>query len=228
MAGECVEDRGRVLEDVVVVVAAVEVAGPRVEELERRRAGGELHIDERRGDARELGQEEGEGLGVGDHERLRLLVVLARSAFDEVARQGERGPGEADERGVGAEFGGDAPDRFGDVGNLVGFELGQGLDVGAGADRCGEHRSAAGDDLDLDAGRLEGDDDVGEEDRGVDSVTTHGLEGDLGDEFGVPAGVEHRGALAQSAVLGQGATGLPHEPDGGVIDRLSPQSRQQS
>ena len=44
---------------------------------------------------------------------------------------------------------------------------------------------------------------------------------DLGGEVGGEAGVEHAGAHAQLAVLGERAAGLPHEPHRGGIDRLS-------
>src|SRR5699024_816215 len=103
--------------DVIVVVPAGEVPGPGVEELEGRGAGFELDVDEGRGDAGEFGQESGEGLGVGGHERLRLLMVLARTALDEVAGQSERGSGEPDQRRRLAELGGDPLNRLGDVGD---------------------------------------------------------------------------------------------------------------
>ncbi len=39
---------------------------------------------------------------------------------------------------------------------------------------------------------------------------------------GVAADLEQRIALAQGAVLGHVAAGLPHEPDGRGVDRLAP------
>ena len=44
---------------------------------------------------------------------------------------------------------------------------------------------------------------------------------------GVQAGVEHRGADAQLAVLGQGAPGLAHEPDRRALGPVTAQGSDQ-
>ena len=141
-------------------------------------------------------------------------MVLRRAAFDEVAGQGEGSADEADEGLVVAEFVEDDRDAVGDFVDFV-VEDGQVVDVGAGAHRLVHDRPAAGDDFDADAGGLEGHDDVGEEDGGVDVVATDGLEGDFGQQLRHEAGVEHGDAFAGLFVFGQGAACLAHEPDGG-------------
>src|SRR5699024_10651288 len=123
-------------------------------------------------------------------------------ALDEVAGQSERGSGEPDQRRRLAELGGDPLNRLGDVGDVAGIEFGQRVDVGAAAYGLGDDRAGAGHDLDVDPGGLERDDDVGEEDGRIDSVTADRLQCDLGDEFGIAAGIEHRGARAQLSVPG--------------------------
>ncbi len=116
--------------------------------------------------------------------------------------------------GVLAELGHSEPDGFAD--RLQGFpgQLGQGGDVGRGADRLVQHGTDAGDDVHADSGQLERDDDVGEEDGGVDVVAADRLQGDLGGELGPQAGIQHGDALAHLEVFGQRTAGLAHEPDG--------------
>src|SRR5690606_18647548 len=68
----------------------------------------------------------------------------------------------------------------------------------------------------------EGHDDVAEEDGRVDAVPAHRLEGDLGDEVGGPARLQHRHTLPDLPVLRQRAAGLAHEPHRGERHRLLP------
>ncbi len=85
-------------------------------------------------------------------------------------------------------------------------------DVVGGADGVRDARPSR-DDVEVDR-RLERDDDVGEEDGGVDLVPPHRLHRDLADQFGVEARFEHADAGPDLPVLGQGAAGLAHEPHG--------------
>ena len=66
-------------------------------------------------------------------------------------------------------------------------------------------------------------DDVGEEHGRVHAVPPHRLERHLGAELGRVRDLEERVALAQSAVLGQRAAGLAHEPHRRALDLLAPQ-----
>ena len=160
-------------------------------------------------------------LGLAVHQRLGAGVVLARAALDEVAGERERRAGEADERRR-AELADERAHRLGDVRDVVGRRA---RAAGRGRRRCGTARATTGPmpghDVEVDADRLERHDDVGEEDRRVDAVAADRLQRDLGDEVGRRAGVEHRVALADLAVLGQRAAGLPHEPHRRVRDRLA-------
>ena len=118
--------------------------------------------------------------------------------------------------GVRAELGGEQPHRLGDVGDVVGGQVAQLGEVGPGADRAGDDRADPGDDVEVDTDRRQRHHDVGEEDRGVDAVAAHRLQGDLGDQVGPAARLEHADALADRAVLGQRPAGLAHEPHRGV------------
>jgi hypothetical protein len=145
-------------------------------------------------------------------------VLLRRTALDEIGREGERRTGEADQRGV-AEFRGHEAHRLSDRGAVerVGIDGRDPVHIGCRAHRIREHRAASGLDLDVDAGEAQRDDDVAEEHRGVDAMTTDRLQGDLGGQIGGEAGVQHPGADPQLAVLGQRPAGLTHEPHRGVF-----------
>ena len=95
----------------------------------------------------------------------------------------------------------------------------QRVDVGHRADRLGDDRADAGLDLDVQPGDDERQHDVGEEDRGVHPVPADRLQGDLGDQVGVLARLEHRRPGAQRPVLRQRPAGLAHEPDRGPAHR---------
>ncbi len=202
------------------VVGRGQRAHPGVEELHGRGAGLDLHLEEGGGDAGEAVQQVGPELRVAVHQRLGVLVVLGGAALDQVAGQGERRAREADQR-RGAELGGEHPDRLGDVGDVLGGQVAQPLQVGAGADRLLHDGTDAGLDVQVHADGLQRDDDVAEVDGRVDPVPADRLQGDLGDQLGAHARLEHRDALAHLQVLGQRAPGLPHEPDRRVRHRLS-------
>ena len=220
------ERGGGVREHEAAVVGLGEGPGPGVEQLHGLGSGLDLDAQELAADGGEAGGDAVPDLGVGLHERLGLRVVAAGAALDEVGREGEGGAGESDERGV-AEFLDEQADRFGDVGDVAGVEVAQALDVGLGAEGLGDDGAGAGDDLDVDADGGDRHDDVGEEDRGVHAVAAHGLHGDLGDEFGGAAGLEHGGARAGRLVLRERAPGLAHEPDGGPAGFLAAAGREE-
>jgi hypothetical protein len=61
----------------------------------------------------------------------------------------------------------------------------------------------AGNEVHIDTGEAQGDDDVAEEDAGIHSVATHGLQGNLAGESRIEAGVEHPRAHSELAVFGE-------------------------
>ena len=102
--------------------------------------------------------------------------------------------------------------RLGDRRNLLRLKRFHRLDVGAAAHRMLDDRADVGHDVELDARRPQRHHDVGEQDGGVHPVPAHRLQGDLGDQLGVEAGLHHRVLGAQRPVLGQRTAGLAHEP----------------
>ena len=200
---------------VAAVVAFAEGACPGVEELHGGCARLDLCAQELACGAGCPGGEFVPGGGVGVHHGARAQVVAGGAAFDHVGGDGEGGSGEADERGVAEHFYGGG-DGFADGVEVAVFEFGQGAHLVEGADGLVEYGAPTGHDVDVDARKLHGDDDVGEEDAGVDLVAADGLHGDFCGEVGGEACVQHGDAFARLAVFGQGAACLAHEPDGSV------------
>ena len=149
------------------------------------------------------------------HEGLGALVVLGWPALNKVAGQRERRANEADERLGFGQLGQDAGDALGDLGD-VGLQQRQLADVLPTPHRLLHHRPAPRHDIDLDARGLERDNNIGEQDGGVNVVAAHRLQGNFCQQFRHEAGIEHANPLAGGAVLRQRAAGLAHEPDWGA------------
>ena len=188
------QDRGRVRLDEVDVVARGQRARPRVEELHRRGAVLDLQPQERAGDPGQLRQQVVPQRRVAVHQGLGVGVVAGRPALDQVRGQRERRAGEPDERGA-AELGAELLDRRQHRGHVVGLQVAQLAEVGPGADRARDDRADPRLDVEVHADRLERHHDVAEEDGRVDAVPAHRLQGDLDDQVGAEARVEHRRAL---------------------------------
>ena len=197
-----VEDGARVRQHPLGVVGGRQHPGPRVEQLHRGGAGLDLGAQERRRGDRQPVQQPRPRLGLGVHERLGAGVLLRRAALDQVGGQGERRPGEADQRRR-PELGDQGTDGGLQERQPLRLQRRQRVDVGDRAHRGGHDRPDAGLDLDVDPGDDQRQHDVGEQDRRVDAVPAHRLQRDLGDQVGVLAGLEHRRPGPQRAVLRQ-------------------------
>ena len=124
-------------------------------------------------------------------------------------------PAKASTGTVGPELGGDGLDGVGHVVHVAGLEGAQAVEVAAGPQRLGRHRSGPGRDVDAEADGVRRHDDVAVHDGGVDAVAAHRLQRDLGRQVGLLDGVEDRALAPHRPVLGQAAPGLAHEPDRG-------------
>ena len=193
---------GRVRLGVAGVVRGAQAAGPRIEELHDRGARGDLHLQEGRGDVGEPGAQGVPQSRLAHHQRLRRRVVFAGTAFDQIAGQRERSPGESDQRRL-PQLGDQQADRITDVAEVGGIQRLQLVQVLDPTDRSADHRTASGHDVKVDLGRLQRHHDVGVENRGVHAVATDRLQSDLGDEVGPHAAVQHGDALPGGPVLRQ-------------------------
>lgn len=105
-------------QDVSVVVGSAQRAGPGVEKLKGSGTSSDLGVDE--GD-RVLGESfhdlRPKVAIAGDH-RLGERIVLGRSTFDQVTRNGEGGSGKRQQRDLRREFSNKESHRLDDVGNV--------------------------------------------------------------------------------------------------------------
>jgi hypothetical protein len=197
--------------DVLFVVGRGQRAGPRVEQLDGRRAC--FHLRPQAGDG-EVGQaveQVGPQGRVAVHQRLRPPVRARRLALDEVARNRERRAREADQRD--RELAHELAHGLGHVWRVgVGFERAEAVEVGLVAERCGDDGTDARADLDAEADGGDGYDDVRVEDRGVDAVPPDRLQRQFGREIRLCDRVEDAAGPALRAVLGERPARLPHEP----------------
>ena len=209
------DHRARVRQHVLAIVVGPERADPGVEELDRLRAGVDLAVEVRR---RRIGQHVHQAMPGGRglvHQALRVQVVARGAALDDVGRDGERlAPHEAH----GLE---DRADARLDVDRL------EPRHVGLRAHRAMDDRPFARGELEPHAEGLDEQQDVGEEDGRVDTQASHRLQRDLGRRLRIAAQLEKAVARAHRAVLGQVATGLPHEPHRGDRRRLTSGGAQQ-
>ncbi len=204
---------GAVRQDEPPVVGLGQRAGPRVEQLDRPGAGVDLHVQERAGDGGQPAGKVVPEVGPAQHEGLRAGEGAGRAALDQVARQGERRPGEADQRRT-PEFGDEQPARPPRWARRPRRPARRSASiwpwVRIGSAKTGPVPATMST---VDSGRRQRDDDVGEQDGRVDPVPAYRLHGDLGDQIGGPAGLQHRHPSPHRVVLRQRSTGLPHEPD---------------
>ena len=157
------------------------------------------------------------------HARLRLHEVARRLPLDEIAGDGERAAGEADDSLLGAELVTDDAHGFENEGNgLGGLGHPQPLDAGEARDRLGDDRPDPVHELDVDPHADDGEHDVCEHHRRVDTVAPHRLQGHLRAELRLLTDLEEGVPGTDLAVLGQRPTGLAHEPDRRVLDVLAP------
>ena len=155
------------------------------------------------------------------HQRLGVREVVRVAAFDRVRRERERRAGKSDERHAAGELLLDLPDRLEHVRQRFARLERAAADRGRlRAHRVLDRRAFALDEVEADAHRLERQQQIGKQDRGVDVDPPHRLQRDFGGEIGRSAEIEQRIALAQRAVLAHVPAGLAHEPDRRRVDRL--------
>ena len=138
------------------------------------------------------------------HACLCLLELSRRFAFDQVAGDRERGPGETDHRLIGAQRLANEANGLERPGHRL-LRLGNGetLDVGDRPYGLRNNRAHVLDQLDLDPHAENGKHDVGEHHRRIHAVATDRLQRDLRAQLRLARDVEESVALPELAILGK-------------------------
>ncbi len=147
--------------------------------------------------------------------------MLGAAPLDEIGGERPGGAAEAEDGHAAVELAAYQAHGVEDVAQgLVDIGLAQAGDILAGAHRVREGGAVPLHELQLGAHRLQRQQDVGEEDGGVDAQDVDRLDGHLGGELGGLAEGEEVHLLADGAVFGEIAAGLAHQPDGAPLGRL--------
>jgi len=220
--GQALDQPLRMRQDMASIVLGRKAPGPAVEDLYHLATGLGLRREVPRECRHQAVHQCLPGTGVVVHDRLGVLVVPRSPSLDRVTRQGKRSPGEPDQRTVTRQIGPHTPDRLQHKVHLRHvLELAEPIDVAGCPQRVADRRAFAGGVLKLQAHRAEDRQQVGEQDRRVDTQCRLGTESHLRGEIGSSAQFEKRDLAADLHVLGQISTRLPHQPDRSRIDRLA-------
>ncbi len=200
-------------QDEAAVVLRRQAAHPAVEQLQRLRARARLRGEIAADQLGEFAEQQVPGVGGLVHQRFGPGEGPRGSALDRVAGERERRSGEPDQRGVGGERGAREAHRL-EHRTEVRFRVDGGklLDVRLPAHRLGDVRALARREAQPQPQRLEGKQDVGEQDRRIHAEALDRLERHLSGQLGSVTEIEDGVLLAQLAVLWHVASGLPHEP----------------
>lgn len=204
------------------VVVGTKAADPTVEKLNGLRTCGDLGVEvERDGTAQAFHQRLPRGL-VAIHERFRVEIRAAGSAFDGVTGEREWRTGETDQRDVRRQVGPRLSDGFDDVVKCVGaFQIGNPIDVLRFADGIVNDGTVARREFKFHAHRFEDRQEIGKDDCRIDAEPFDGNAHHFAGQLWVLAEIEERSLGADFPILGHVAPRLPHQPDGRVGRRLA-------
>jgi carboxymethylenebutenolidase len=211
---------GDVGEHVAAIVFHAEASDPTVENLNHVGAGAHLLGGVGRGDDNQFAHQR---LPVGGrvvHHFLGVDVVARASAFDHVAGEGERSATKADHGNAVGKMLCDQAHRFGDIAEIGGTVGAQVRDVLLVTNGLLDDGALARGKMKRKTHDFKGQQEVGEDDGGIDAEDFGSRDGDLGGERGLLADLEEGMLLADRTVLGHVSSRLTHEPDGSAVDGL--------
>ena len=109
----------------------------------------------------------------------------------------------------------------------LGIEGSEPVEIGCGGEGSIGDRTDPRLDIDAETDGVDGYDDVGVQDGGVDAVAADRLEGDFRGQIGKLDGVEDAAFASDGPILGQRSSGLAHEPHGDMARGLTPACSQE-
>ena len=202
----------RSLEGVLAIIGQPQRTYPTVEDLNHIRAGRHLKAAILRQHHHDLVQKAAPRIGVRVHHPLGVNVVARAAALDHVAGQRVRRAAEADDAQPVAKMCGYLFDCLGHVCQVAGAVGAQRCDVSGGPHRMMHHRPFAGLKLEVQAHRLQRQQQVGEDDGRIHAQLFGCGDGDLGGQLRLLADFHQRVMLANIAVLLHIAAGLAQKP----------------
>ena len=159
------------------------------------------------------------------HHSAGAQVIAGGTTLNHIGGNGERCTRKTDKRGGTKHVDGCRDCLTNGVKCRIG-QFGQGTHFIKRAHGMFEYGTATGHNIDIHAREFHGDNDIREENTGIDFVTAHRLHGNLGGKFGCQTGVQHGNSLARLAILGQRTPRLAHKPDRTML-RCAPGERPQ-
>ena len=196
------------------VVAQREFAAPGVEELNGGGSGGDLGSQVGNCCLGDAMQEFAKGGGFAKEETFYGGEAFFGAAFDHVAGESPGSGGKAQNGNRVPDFANDATNGFGEEAGLdFWVEEFQLFDLAFGANGIGEIGAGVAE-FELEAHGFGGDEDVGEDDDGVDAELAKGLKRDFDGEIGRFADFEEGVICADGAVFGEITASLTHHPHG--------------
>src|SRR5438552_4560482 len=209
------------------IIPGAQGTGPTVEQLEGLGARRDLGPEVLRGPVDQAVHQDAPFDGMLMHERLRCGEVPRDAALDQVARHRERGAGESDDRD--RRLGAHPANRLEDERQVPHrIERLQSVEVFGRPNGGLDDGALARVDSDPDSHRFHRQQEIREQDRGVDPELPYGLESHFSREVRRLRDLQYAVLRADCAVSGRRPTGLPHEPDWRAIDRLASAGAQEA
>lgn len=200
-------------EDEVGVIAEIEFPTPGVEELNRGDAGVDLGLEVGNGGLGDAREQLAENFGLVVEETFDRGEAFFGAALDHVAGEGPGGGGETQNGNVGAdEFNGATEGFHEEASFFLRIKNVEFFYIAFGANGMGE----------IGTGILQfkskahgfgGDEDVGENNDGVDAESAEGLKGNFDSQVGSLANLQERVLSSDFAVLGEVSASLAHHPN---------------
>ena len=209
------------------IVGVTENPRPRVENLDRLHAGMDLQpqvVDHGHRQLFEQGLQRGR---LGEQHPLDSAEAFFAFALHQVRRQGERRSAKADQRHLARQLASQQANRVGHERHHLRRWLGvKCVHLAPRANRLRDLRSRR--ERHANAEGIERQEDVGEEDRGIQLEPPQRLQRHFSGEVRRPAQVQKIDAAAQFAVFRQVAAGLAHDPEWRAVHRFAPAGTQET
>ena len=216
---QCRDDLADPVERGRLVVRTRDDAAPRVEDLDRIGAGADLHLEIRDERDREFFHQRVEERAVAEEQFLNAAEIVGAAALDHVGRESPRRTAETEQRFLALEFRLHERERLAHVVEALRDRVGpQRVELGARVETVFHPDAALLAEFVALAHRLGDDEDVGENNRGVESEAPQRLQRHFGGERGRSHHLEEGALGLEGAVFGKVTAGLAHHPDGRSVE----------